>query len=235
VEQASEVVGKVYAAIGAVQRELCEKAIGKEGNNAAQGFRFRGIDQVHNTLSPILARNKLLILPSVVHREQLSDALTKSGGTNFRCVVTVQFVFVSTEDGSRHSVIYIGESADTGDKGTSKALSMAYKYFAIQSLCIPVQPGSVDDADGDSPEPATKPNVAPKAPSAPTPAEPVGQDHSTIAEFTDLLEAVKAAKNGRELTALKGRLMAFATGGKASSDQIGQLRTANDDMKKRYA
>ena len=57
----SEMLG-VYKAINAVQAELAAVGgISKDRKNIQQNYSFRGIDDVYNTLAPILAKHKLLI------------------------------------------------------------------------------------------------------------------------------------------------------------------------------
>ena len=50
----------------------------------------------------------------------------------FYVTVRAEFDFVSTEDGSIHTVVTYGEAMDSGDKATNKAMSIAYKYAAFQ-------------------------------------------------------------------------------------------------------
>ncbi len=60
--------------------------------------------------------------------------------------LTVEFDFVAAEDGSKHTVITVGEAMDSGDKASNKAMSAAYKYAAFQAFCIPTE----GDNDADS-------------------------------------------------------------------------------------
>ena len=156
VTESNEVKGLgVYAAISAVSEEISKVGIAKDKRNDVQKFNFRGIDDVQNAISPLLAKHKLVILPRVISRDVI-ERLAKSGGALFFVTVEVEFDLVSAIDGSRHSVKTFGEAQDSGDKATNKALSAAYKYMAIQVFCIPVE--GQDDADAD-PEPEVLPVV----------------------------------------------------------------------------
>jgi ERF superfamily len=135
---------KVYQKIAAVTAELSKSGIAKSGKNEQQGYKFRGIDQVYQSLSSVIAREQLCILPRVVSRE-VSERVTPRGGVLFYTVLTVEFDFVCAEDGSKHTIVTIGEAMDSGDKSTNKAMSAAYKYAAIQTFCIPVE--GEQDAD----------------------------------------------------------------------------------------
>jgi hypothetical protein len=149
---------KVYQAIAQVTEKLAKEGISKSRNNAQQGYKFRGIDDVYNALAPFLASSKLCILPNVQEREVI-ERQTKSGGALFYVTVKVDFAFVSAEDGSEHHVITYGEAMDSGDKATNKAMSAAYKYAAMQAFCIPTE----GDNDADATTHEVKPNITPTA------------------------------------------------------------------------
>lgn len=134
---------KVYAAISAVAKDMATTGISKDRKNAQQGFNFRGIDQVYNALAPALVNHGLLILPRITERT-VTERTTKQGGVLFYVVVKADFDFVSTEDGSIHTVTTYGEAMDSGDKATNKAMSIAYKYAAFQAFCIPTEETAVD-------------------------------------------------------------------------------------------
>ena len=60
---------KVYKAINAVQTELSTIGITKDRTNLqGSGYKFRGIDDVYNAISPLLAKHGLCILPRVLTR-----------------------------------------------------------------------------------------------------------------------------------------------------------------------
>ncbi|MGL0761278.1 ERF family protein [Citrobacter freundii] len=134
---------KVYAAISAVARDMATTGISKDRKNAQQGFNFRGIDQVYNALAPALVNHGLLILPRITERT-VTERTTQKGGVLFYVVVKADFDFVSTEDGSTHTVTTYGEAMDSGDKATNKAMSIAYKYAAFQAFCIPTEETAID-------------------------------------------------------------------------------------------
>ncbi len=151
---------KVYAAIAAVAGALSEQGIGKEQKNKAQGYDFRGIDDLYNVLGPILADQELSILPRVLSRETI-EGKTAKGTVSFHTILDVEFDIVSAADGSMHTVRTQGEALDTSDKSVNKALIAAYKYLVFIMFCIPVK--GMADADKDSPEVAESSRGAPKA------------------------------------------------------------------------
>lgn len=135
-------IKKVYAAISNVSSELLT-GIAKDGVNQMQRFNFRGIDSVYNALAPALVKHKLIIAPRIVHRE-VTERATKNGGALFYVVVKAEFDFISTEDGSIYTATNYGEAMDSSDKATNKAMSIAYKYAAFQTFCIPTEDTSHD-------------------------------------------------------------------------------------------
>lgn len=144
----------VYKAISAVAREMAEVGISKDRENRQQGFSFRGIDQVYNALAPMLAKHGLVILPRITERT-VTERTTQKGGALFYVVVKAEFDFVAIEDGSKHTVVTYGEAMDSGDKATNKAMSIAYKYAAFQTFCIPTEQTAIDaDAEVHSVRPA---------------------------------------------------------------------------------
>lgn len=135
---------KVYAAISGVASALAEQGIRKEKKQGSQvNYAFRGIDDIYNALAPELVKNKLLILPRYTERTCV-ERTSKSGGALFYITVRGDFDFVSTEDGSTHTVTTYGEAMDSGDKATNKAMSIAYKYAAFQAFCIPTEETAID-------------------------------------------------------------------------------------------
>ena len=129
---------KVYQAINKVQAELAKQGIGKDRKNQAQGYKFRSIDDVYNVLSSILAENNLCVLPRIISRD-LRVAETKSGGTMHYVTVEAEFDFVSSEDGTKHTIKSYGEAMDSGDKATNKAMSAAHKYAMLMAFSIPTE------------------------------------------------------------------------------------------------
>jgi hypothetical protein len=141
---------QVYKAISDVQKALAEIGIGKGRKNSAQGYNFRGIDDVLQALAPLLSQCGLVVIPRVLScsRETVVNA---KGTTLFYVTVDVEYDLIGVGDGSKHTARILGEAMDSGDKATNKAMSAAYKYFALQTFCIPVE-GVAIDSEQDSHE-----------------------------------------------------------------------------------
>lgn len=144
---------EVYKAINKVQAALAESGITKDRRNQQQGYNFRGIDDVYNALSPLLAKHGLCILPRCLERICVERS-TKSGGIMNYVTVDAEFDFVSALDGSKHTVRTFGEAMDSADKATNKAMSAAYKYAAFQAFAIPTE--GDNDADAHTPQAVAK-------------------------------------------------------------------------------
>lgn len=113
-------------------------AIGKNKRNAQQGFNFRGIDDVMNTLHPLLAKAHIFIVPTV-EEVQREERQTAKGTTLIYTLARVRFEFISTDDFSGIKTVVYGEGMDSGDKSLNKAMSIAMKYACFQVFCIPTE------------------------------------------------------------------------------------------------
>lgn len=181
-------IGKVYEAIAAVTADMAKEGITKSRRNQQQGYQFRGIDDVYNALSPVLAKHKLCILPRVTERV-VQERETQRGGVLFYVTVRVEFDFVSAEDGSVHTVCTYGEAMDAADKATNKAMSAAYKYAAFQTFCIPTE--ADNDADATTPEPSkaiTKQTKAEAKTEEAAHAEELPEDYFALLDELDATE-----------------------------------------------
>jgi hypothetical protein len=144
----------VYQAISNVTAYVARIGIGKTKRNAAQGFSYRGVDDVMQAMASALPVCGLVMTPRVVGRTERAAA-SKSGGTIYSVILDVEWDLVSVVDGSRTVVRVHGEAMDAGDKATTKALSAAYKYAAVLAFSIPLE--GIEDADAHSPEAGAAP------------------------------------------------------------------------------
>jgi hypothetical protein len=121
-------VPKVAAAVG---------SIGKNSRNEHFRFNYRSIDDVYAALHKALIEHEVTVTPFVQSAEYDGTA----------CRLIVDYVLSAT-DGSSITSRIASEAQDTADKATSKALSMAFKYWAFQQFCIPVEGSDDGDAGG---------------------------------------------------------------------------------------
>lgn len=147
-------VPRVYAAIDAITKAMARDGIAKDRKNEQQRYNFRGIDDVLNALSTLYAEHHIFVLPAYGNRTA-TERETKTGGALFNVVLEGTYRIKSALDGSEvASGPFIGEAMDSADKATNKAMSAAYKYFAIQTFSIPTE--GDNDADATTHEPAPR-------------------------------------------------------------------------------
>ncbi len=137
--------GLIYKAIIALMREV--GPIGKDSHNTSQKFDYRSIDAVYNKIHPLMIKHGVFSAPGKILNVVRESRQTKTGGSMQTTVLSIRYDFYA-EDGSSIPCESVGEGMDSGDKATSKAMSMAHKYALFQILCIPI----TADPDGKSPQ-----------------------------------------------------------------------------------
>ena len=135
---------QINEAILAVMKEV--GAIAKTQRNKTQGFDFRGIDDVYNRVHPLMIEQGIFTTSRIVNRDR-DTKTTNSGGSMFVSVLEVEYTF-HAEDGSSVTTTVEAEGMDSGDKASSKAMSMAHKTAVLQILMIPTMP---QDPDAETP------------------------------------------------------------------------------------
>ena len=136
---------KVHEAIAAVMREVTHVEKGDRFSAPGAGtYNFRGVDRTVNALSSAMRKNGLVILPAALGVPEYKSAATSSGGTRNFSRVHVQYTIVGPE-GDTLTGSAVGEAADSGDKGVSKAMSVAWRTFLLQTFFLPT-----DEPDPDS-------------------------------------------------------------------------------------
>lgn len=127
--------------------------VGKDGWNDQQKFKFRGIDAVINAFGPAARRAGIVPAPKVketVYR----DVLVGAKRTPMQqCTVKVRYRFWGPA-GDHLDVKVPGEAMDSGDKGTAKAMSVAYRTALIQLLALPTDEPDPDATSYERAQPA---------------------------------------------------------------------------------
>lgn len=106
-------------------------------------YNFRGVDDVVNAVGPVLRKYGVRPIPRLIKRE-LRDTKTGAGRDTREVLVEVEYT-LKAPDGTSDVYVIPGESLDVSDKGTAKAMSVAYRILWLQALCIPT-----DDVDPDA-------------------------------------------------------------------------------------
>jgi hypothetical protein len=136
-----EEIDTIHKAMVAVMREI--GAIGKDQKNRQQGFNFRGIDDVYNTLHPIKAKYGIYDVVEVME-ERSEERTTSKGTVLIYRIIRMKTTFYHTS-GESVAVITMGEGMDSGDKAATKAMSIAHKYAQLTAFNIPTK----EDKDPD--------------------------------------------------------------------------------------
>lgn len=171
----------IYSAMCAAMSDV--PAIMKNRNNAQQGFKFRGIDDVYNELHDILAKHKIFTVPEVL-AERTEERQTKSGGNLIYRVLTIKYTFY-TDDGSCITTTVIGEGMDSGDKAANKAMAIAHKYALFQAFLIPTDDPKDPDAETHEVKPKNGKEVPGKSPGKDKPADFEKEATATFKAISD--------------------------------------------------
>lgn len=134
----------IYKKLLAIMTEV--GSVGKDRQNAQQGYKFRGIDDVMNELHEKFSQHGVFILTNIMDQRR-EERPTKSGGINIYSINTYRFTFMA-EDGSFVESTQIGEGMDNGDKASNKAASVALKYALLFMFLIPTEDAKDPENDG---------------------------------------------------------------------------------------
>lgn len=135
----------VWEAIAEVTRRIGHIAKDKS-TESGERYRYRGIDDVFEALHPLLGDVGLVIMPGRMIEHRRETRATSKGGTLNVAMVRVRYRLLGP-DGTHTSGEAWGEAHDSGDKATQKALSQAYKSYALQLFSIPTEASAADDPD----------------------------------------------------------------------------------------
>lgn len=131
----------IVQALAAVMADVRE--VRKDQTNQHQRFNFRGIDTVMNAVGPAFRKHGVVCLPTKVDHHIASKTVGKNNSLMNFVTVNVEYTLYGPE-GDHITGNVSAESFDSGDKGTAKAMSVAYRTFLLQALCLPT-----DDPDPD--------------------------------------------------------------------------------------
>ncbi len=141
------------------------KAVAKTGHNKQQDYNFRGIDGVVNAAGPAMREHGVFVMPGLISASYRDVEVGKNRTLMRETTVKVRYTIIGPA-GDRLVVpddpdfgVVPGESMDSGDKGTAKAMSVAYRIFLLQALTIPTHEPDADatsyerSARADTPDP----------------------------------------------------------------------------------
>lgn len=118
-------------------------AVDKGGNNKMQGFKFRGIDQVVNNVSPSLKKFGVVIAPIASEAEYV-ERTNQKGNAVIDSRVRVTYRWIGPENDHLDTTV-VAEARDLADKATAKAMSVAFRTCIIQTLSLPTDEPDPDE------------------------------------------------------------------------------------------
>jgi len=110
-------------------------AVGKEGNSG-QGFAYRGIDGVLAAVAPALRKRGVVVVPFVESAEHSTVEIGRNKTVMSTCRVTVTYRWYGPAGDHIESRV-AAEAADSGDKSSTKAMSIAFRTAILQTLALP--------------------------------------------------------------------------------------------------
>ena len=143
------------------------QAVGKTGYNRQQEYSFRGVDAVVNAAGPAMREHGVIVAPTVKEAQYRDVEVGRNRTLMREVTVKVRYSVI----GPGGDVLEVpnepdfgtvwGESLDSGDKGTAKAMSVAYRIFLLQALSIPTD--EIDPDEQSHKRTAVKPKPQPQA------------------------------------------------------------------------
>ena len=144
----------VVTALAAVIAEM--PAIGKDAqaSSAQGGYSYRGIEAITARVQPLLAKHGVVFAPEVIEWTEKDITVNGKPWTDQR--LKVRYTIYGPggpQDCIQTTVVGIGR--DNSDKGANKAMSQAFKYLLLQTLCIadPKDDGDKESHEAEAVEP----------------------------------------------------------------------------------
>lgn len=149
----SELVAAGWAApdrpanvIQALARVMAELPGIAKGETSEQGYQYRGIESITREAQQLLGRYCVVFVPRVVSRVVKDLVINQRPWTEDQA----EIVYTVYGPGGVEDRIEVGPlvalGRDNSDKGMNKAMTQAFKYALLQTLCIG---DHKDDADAD--------------------------------------------------------------------------------------
>jgi hypothetical protein len=208
----------IFQALGRVMSAV--RSVGKTGHNADQNYNFRGIDAVVNAVGPQLREHGVIVVPEV-QDASYRDVTTSRGKPSREVTVKVRYRFYGPA-GDYIDAVTVGESMDFGDKGTPKAMSVAFRVALLQALCLPTDE---QDPDAQSYERAYRDEKT----DWPEAAKPSGPTAEQVAAYDLAAKKVAAVESQAALKAVWAEILADNKSGVLHNDHGEPLTQARNE------
>lgn len=157
----SDRIPTVHEAWARVMRDV--GGVAKKDRNQAQGFNFRGIDAVVNAVGPAMRSHGVFLVPQRMEAQYRDIEVGKNRSAMRECTISATYR-VFGPGGDWFDTQVVGESMDSGDKGTAKAASIALRILLLQSLMIPTDEPDPDSVSHERAAPPRQTSGAPHTP-----------------------------------------------------------------------
>ena len=135
----------IYNSIMSISNDIT--ALPKNSENTTQGWKFRGIDDLYNTLHPLFVKHKVFITSKIINSSR--EQHITNNKILLWSMLDIEFTFHAI-DGTHIRTVTRGEGMDWGsDKASNKSMSAALKYALMQMFLIPTE--DIIDGDYDNP------------------------------------------------------------------------------------
>jgi ERF superfamily protein len=138
----------ILAAIWGVMNDV--QGVGKHGQmdpaSRAGNYRYQRYDDLKRELGAACRTHGVFLQSAIKNVTNERDFEDKR---KTRVQVTVQYHFTSLVDGSELEFMSVGESIDTSDKATGKAMTMALKTALVQAFMLAAE--DIEDPDATRP------------------------------------------------------------------------------------
>jgi hypothetical protein len=134
----------IYTLLWRVMADVSHVAKNELFDAPGAKYSFRGIDAVVNALGPALRTHGVIAVPKL-KKVKYRDTMTTSERPKPTREVTlrVKYTFYAP-DGSKVTAVVPGESLDHSDKGSAKAMSVAFRIALLQIFALPTTEADPD-------------------------------------------------------------------------------------------
>lgn len=131
----------VIAALARVMEEL--PGIGKT-DHSEQGYNYRGIESITRHAQQLFGRYGVVFVPRILERKTIELTVNNRPWTEEQLTIVYRVYGPGGMDDCIEVGPLLGLGRDNSDKGANKAMTQAFKYALLQTLCVG---DGKDDAD----------------------------------------------------------------------------------------
>jgi len=126
------------------------KAVPKDRTNKEQGFKYRGSEDIINTVQPIITKHGLFFIPELIEITTEERESRSGGNLIYRIMTFHDWIYGLEGDCIARPIDVVGESMDSGDKASQKAQTKAEALAFVKAFKIPTGDGDSDTSEGES-------------------------------------------------------------------------------------